>query len=68
MAEQRLRIGPSLSNPNHRMLHALALESGPIGYRIAGTGTVTGVTPIAYRHGGEIRAQDLMRGASRGPR
>jgi len=51
-----------------RMLPMLALRSGPIGYRIAGTVTVAGVVPIPYRYSGEIEAEELMRAASRGMR
>ena len=43
------------------MLPALALQSRPWRYKIAGTATVAGVLPLPYSYSGEIDAQSLLR-------
>jgi LEA14-like dessication related protein len=43
------------------MLPALALQSRPWRYKIAGTATVAGVLPLPYSYSGEIDPQTLLR-------
>jgi len=46
-----------------RKLPALAFQTEPWQYRIAGTVTVAGIVPIPYRHSGEIDPKQIARAA-----